>query len=222
MEKVVTMGSVCFQVNDDLGHFFQTKKGLRQGDPLSPILFNLVADMLAVLIKRSKNLGFVDGLAPHLVEDGLSILQYVDDTILFLDDDLENVKGLKLVLSAFKKLLGLKINFHKSELFCFGETRDGSGEYVELFGCKEGDFPFRYLGIPMNPRRLSNKDWRVVEERFQKKLSSWKGKLLSSGGRLVLINSVLSSLPMFMMSSSEYLKVFWRIWIIIYRDFFAM
>jgi hypothetical protein len=54
MEKVVTMGSVCFQVNDDLGHFFQTKKGLRQGDPLSPILFNLVADMLAVLIKRSK------------------------------------------------------------------------------------------------------------------------------------------------------------------------
>jgi hypothetical protein len=51
---VVTMGSVCVQVNEDLGHFFQTKKGLRQCDPLSPILFNLVADMLAVLIERSK------------------------------------------------------------------------------------------------------------------------------------------------------------------------
>jgi hypothetical protein len=47
---------------------------------------------------------------------------------------------------------------------------------------------------------LSNKDWRLVEERFQKKLSSWKGKVLSSGGQLVLINSVLSSLPMFMLS----------------------
>jgi hypothetical protein len=100
----------------------------------------------------------------------------------------------------FEKLSGLKINFHKSELSCFGETRDRSGEYVQLFGYKEGEFPFRYLGIPMSPKRLSNKDWRVVEERFQKKLSSWKGKLLSSGGRLVLINSVLSSLPMFMMS----------------------
>jgi hypothetical protein len=107
---------------------------------------------------------------------------------------------LKLVLSAFEKLLGLKINFHKSELFCFGETRDRSGEYVELFGCKEGEFPSRYLGIPMSPKRLSNKDWRAVEKRFQKKLSSWKGKLLLSGGSLVLINSVLSSLPMFMMS----------------------
>jgi hypothetical protein len=53
----------------------------------------------------------------------------------------------------------------------------------------------------MSPRRLPNKDWRVIEERFQKKLISWKGnKLLSSGGRLVLINSVLCSLPMFMMS----------------------
>jgi hypothetical protein len=52
----------------------------------------------------------------------------------------------------------------------------------------------------MSPSRFLNRDWRAVEERFQKKLSSWKGKLLSSGGRLVLINSVLSSLPMFMMS----------------------
>jgi hypothetical protein len=71
---------------------------------------------------------------------------------------------------------------------------------VSLFGCKEGDLPFRYLGIPMSPSRLLNRDWRAIEERFQKKLSSWKGKLLSWGGSLVLINSVLSSLPMFMLS----------------------
>jgi hypothetical protein len=52
----------------------------------------------------------------------------------------------------------------------------------------------------MSPKRLSNKDWRVVEERFHKKLNSWKGKLLSSRWRLVLINSILSTLPMFIMS----------------------
>jgi hypothetical protein len=52
------------------------------------------------------------------------------------------------VLSVFEKLSGLKINFHKSELSCFGETRDRSGEYVQLFGYKESEFPFRYLGIP--------------------------------------------------------------------------
>jgi hypothetical protein len=200
IDSIVKGGSVCVKVNDEMGHYFQTKKGLRQGDPLSPILFNLIADMLAVLIERSKELSFFDGLVPHLVDDGLSILQYADDTILLLDDDLEKAKNLKLVLSAFEKLSGLKINFHKSELFSFGDTKERVAEYVEMFGCKEGALPFRYLGIPMSYRKLSNKDWRLVEERFQKKLSSWKGKLLSSGGRLVLINSILSSLPMFMMS----------------------
>jgi hypothetical protein len=63
-------------VNDDMGHYFQTRKGLRQGDPLSPILFNLIADMLAVLIERAKELSFFYGLVPHLVDGGLSILQY--------------------------------------------------------------------------------------------------------------------------------------------------
>ena len=61
-------------------------------------------------------------------------------------------------------------------------------------------FLFKYLGIPMSYGRIANKDWNQIEERFQKRLSSWKGKLLSVGGRLVLINSVLSSLPMFMLS----------------------
>jgi hypothetical protein len=55
----------------------------------------------------------------------------------------------------------------------------------------------------MDTRKLSNKDWQVIENRIEKKLSGWKGKLLSVGGRLVLINSVMSSLPMFMMSFFE-------------------
>jgi hypothetical protein len=44
-------GSVAVNVNDDVGHFFQMKKGLQQGDPLSLILFNIVTNMLAILIK---------------------------------------------------------------------------------------------------------------------------------------------------------------------------
>jgi hypothetical protein len=156
--------------------------------------------MLVILVSRAKSGGQFRGLVPNLVEDGLSILQYADDTILFMEDDLEEARNLKLVLAAFEKLSGLKINFHKSELFCFGEAKGRVEDYKGIFGCFEGSFPFKYLGIPMHYRKLSNRHWNSIEERFQKKLSSWKCKLLSSGGRLVLINSVLSSLPMFMMS----------------------
>jgi hypothetical protein len=83
IEQVVCGGSVGMKVNDDMGHFFQTKKGLRQGDPLSPVLFNVVVDMLATLINRAKEADQIKGLVPHLADGGLSILQYADDTILF-------------------------------------------------------------------------------------------------------------------------------------------
>ena len=73
-------GNVNIKVNDQLGSYFQTRKGLRQGDPISPILFNIVVDMLAVLIARAKEEGQVQGVIPHLIQDGLSILQYADDT----------------------------------------------------------------------------------------------------------------------------------------------
>ncbi|WVZ49622.1 hypothetical protein U9M48_000963 [Paspalum notatum var. saurae] len=171
-----------------------------QGDPLSPILFNIAADMLAIIINRAKSEGKVNGVIPHLVEDGLSILQYADDMVIFLDHDLEKARNMKVLLCLFEKLSGLKINFHKSEIFCFGQTKECENDYSELFGCKLGSFPFRYMGLPMHDRKLNNSDWKHIEERFEKRLIGWKGKLLSVGERLVLINSVLSSLPMFMLS----------------------
>jgi hypothetical protein len=156
--------------------------------------------MLAIIIERAKLDGQIEGVVPHLVDGGLSILQYADDTILFMDHDLDKARNLKLILSAFEQLSGLKINFHKSELFCFGEAKDDANLYAELFGCGLGCFPISYLGIPVHYRRLTLAEWKIVEERLQKRLSSWKGKLLSLGGRLVLINSVLTNMVLYMIS----------------------
>ena len=136
VQSFVTGGSVSIKVNDDIGRYFQTQKGLRQGDPLSPMLFNIVADMLALLINRAKNDGQISGIIPQLVDGGLSILQYADDTILFMDHDIEKAKNMTLLLSAFEQMSGLKINFNKSGPFCYGETKECETQYTELFGCK--------------------------------------------------------------------------------------
>jgi retron-type reverse transcriptase len=179
IKKYIEKGSVGIRVNDDIGHYFQTEKGLRQGDLLSPILFNIVADMLAILIARAKEDGQVAGLIPHLVDVGVSILQYANDTILFMEHDLQKALNMKLILCIFEKLSCLKINFHKSEIFFFGKPVEVEDEYKILFGCDIGTLPFRYLGIPIHFRKLKNGEWKPVEDHFEKKLSSWIGKMLS-------------------------------------------
>lgn len=75
--------------------------------------------------------------------------------------------------------------------------------YKRIFGCEFGSLPCRYLRIPIHYRSLLNKEWKSIEDRIEKKLGCWKGKLLSYGDRLTLINSVLTCMPMFMLSCLE-------------------
>ena len=72
VDDFVQQGSVAIKANDDVRSFFQTKKGLRMGYPISPVLFNIMADMLAILFNRAKEDGQITRLIPQLVDDGLS------------------------------------------------------------------------------------------------------------------------------------------------------
>jgi hypothetical protein len=156
--KIHVRGNVNININDQLDSYFQTRKGLRQDDLISPILFNIVVDMLAILIARAKEAGQVEGVIPNLIQDGISILQYADDTVIFMSHDVEKAVNMKLLLSTFEQLSRLKINFHKSEIFCFGKTKDHKVFYSQLFSCVIGKYPFGYLGLPINTRKLNNKD----------------------------------------------------------------
>jgi hypothetical protein len=117
-------GHVGIKINDAVGQNIQIKKGVRQGDPLSPLIFNIVVDMLAVLINKAKSEGQTHGLIPHLTDDGFCILQYADDTILFMEHNIDHAWNINLLLSTFEQMSGLKINFHKSKLFCFGQAKE--------------------------------------------------------------------------------------------------
>jgi hypothetical protein len=107
--------NVIIKVHDEVDRYFKTKKILMQGDPLSPILFNIVADMLVIIIECAKVDGQTEGVVPHLVDGGLSVLQYADDMILFMDHNFEKARNLKLILSAFEKLSG--------KVDCFASVR---------------------------------------------------------------------------------------------------
>jgi len=119
--------------------------------------------MLSILIARAKEDGLI---GDHLVEGGVSILQYADNTFLFMEHDLEKAINMKLILYFFEKLSGLQINLHKSEIFCFDNEKDSEDQYKQIFGCESGSLPFKYLSIPIHYRRLLNKEWSSVETCF--------------------------------------------------------
>jgi hypothetical protein len=125
--------------------------------------------MLNLLISRAKENGKINALVPHLIDGGISILQYADGTIIFMEHNLEQAIKMKLLLCVFEKLSGLKINFHKNEMFCYGQARETKCQYTKLFGCDLGQYPFRYLEIPMHHKKISNVDWQIIEDKFEKK-----------------------------------------------------
>jgi hypothetical protein len=85
-------------------------------------------------------------------------------------------------------------------IFSFDKTKDMEDQYRHIFWCEYGILPLKYLGIPVHYRTLRNREWNPIENRLVSKLGCRRSKLLSYGDRLVLINSVLTSLSMFMFS----------------------
>jgi hypothetical protein len=108
-------GSISVGVNGEESNPFKIGKGLRQGDPLSPILFNLVADVLTKILYKVADVKLVSGLLDQFRPGGILSLQYVDDTLLFSSCNLYAIRNLNCVLMLFECISGMKINFHKSE-----------------------------------------------------------------------------------------------------------
>ena len=159
---------------------------------MSPLLFDLAADALAIVMEKAKPNGLIPGLLGEYIEKGVNMLQYADDTIFLLPDDMESAKNLKFILCAFEQMSGLKINFHKSELFLFGEAADKSEQYKRIFTCSNGSLPMRYLGIPVNKMRIRNKDWSKVQSKVASKCVCWQGRLLNITGRTTLVQTCLT------------------------------
>jgi hypothetical protein len=177
--KTVRGGKVAIKTNDKIGPYFTTHKGVRQGDPFSPLLFNIAADGLACLIQKAKDEGIIKGLIPHIIPNGCCCLQYADDTIFLLQDDLLDARNLKFILCLFEQMSGLKINFHKSEIFCLGEASVKENWYADIFTCPYKCLPMKYLGVPIDDKKLCKSLWLPTVEKVEKKWALGKENSLA-------------------------------------------
>jgi hypothetical protein len=135
-------GKVCINVNGERSKYFRTYRGLRQGDPLSPLLFNLVADVLGVMLNKAANRGHIKGVLDNLIPGGITHIQYADDTVIMVDGSDQSITNLKLILYCFEWMTGLKINYHKSEVFVFGYSQLDKERLANMLNCTLGGFTF--------------------------------------------------------------------------------
>ena len=183
-------------VNGSPAGFFGSSRGLRQGDPLSPLLFLLVMEVLSRLLKRTEDGGFLSGFqASPNTSGGLHISHhlFVDDTILFCDASEKQLLHIRMVLIFFEAITGLKVNVGKSEIVPVGEV--GNLDALARILCCKGCLPMSFLGMPLGAHYKDSSIWNPIIERMEKRLVGWKQLYLSKWGRLTLLKSTLSSLP---------------------------
>jgi hypothetical protein len=159
-------------------------------------LFDFVADALDAILVRAREAGHIEGVVPHLIPGGVSHLQYADDTMILIQISLEGLINLKFILLCFEFLSCMKINFHKSEVIVMGVDADEQARVARLLNCKQGKFPFTYLGFTMSDHKLSIADMEPLVAVVGKKAAPWQGRFMSSAARLTLIDACLSNLPL--------------------------
>jgi hypothetical protein len=98
--QLVSGGQIAISINGEVGPCFRNKRGVRQGDPISPLLFDFVADALDAFLVRAREAGHIQGVVPHLIPGGVSHLQYADDTMILVQNSPESLINLKFIFSA--------------------------------------------------------------------------------------------------------------------------
>ncbi|MFS8007526.1 putative RNA-directed DNA polymerase [Helianthus anomalus] len=179
---------------------FQCEKGMRQGDPLSPFLFLIVMEVLSCCFEKAVMIGVVPGV--YLPNNGpvLSHLFYADDALIIGDWREDTIKNIVRILRGFHICSGLKINLSKSNIYGIGSSEVELDLMAARIGCNKDVLPFKYLGISVgaNMNRISS--WSPVIDIFKCRLSLWKASVLSIGGRITLIKSVMECLPNYFFS----------------------
>ncbi|XP_028060751.1 uncharacterized protein LOC114264345 [Camellia sinensis] len=165
-DKWIRWMKVCIQsvrvsvlVNGSPTNEFCLEKRLRQGDPLSPFLFNMVAEGLNILFQRAKALDLIKGAVIGLREVNVTHLQFADDTIVFCEAEENDILSVKRILRCFEVLSGLKINFHKSTVCGVGVQEAEKFFTVDMMRTSASTIKVSFTRKPLEA------SWRSVNDK---------------------------------------------------------
>nr|AIK35195.1 LINE-type retrotransposon LIb DNA [Ipomoea batatas] len=181
---------------------FKPGRGLRQGDPLAPYLFNIVMERLAYDIQSKVTAGCWKPIKISRGGIGISHLFFADDLMLFGEATERQAKIMIDCLNTFSSTSGLQVNLSKSTIFCSPNLHAGLRKQIgDKMNIPTSDNLGTYLGIPMLQKRVSRHTFSSVVEKMRKKLATWKASTLNMAGRRILVQSSLASVPTYTMQA---------------------
>lgn len=155
---IFSSGKLSILLNGVPGRTFHCKKSVRQGDPLSPLIYVLAADLLQSAINNAFRQGHIQLPFPCPGQTDYPVIQYTDDTILALLACPIHAAKIKTILTDYADSIGLTINFHKSTLIPINTSNEQSRLIANIFGYTIGTMPFTYLGLPLGTTRPTIQD----------------------------------------------------------------
>jgi len=197
--ECVSSTSYSIALNGGIYGMFKGRKGLRQGDPLSPFLFTICIEYLSRSLRMNTcSLDF--NFHPRCGQLRLSHLVFADDLMLMARGDCPSVRIVMESLLHFGARSGLSVNLLKSCLFTAGIFGDELFRLRQLIGIPLGSMPFRYLGVPLAAQRLQVAHFAPFTDKLTMYINSWTASCLSFAGRAELIRSVLQGVDCFWLS----------------------
>jgi hypothetical protein len=204
VEWILNLTSSAFfsiLVNGVPSHPFSPSRGIRQGDPLSPFLFIIMAEGLSRSIHAAIASNSLMGLPLHGISPPISHSQFVDDTLMMGSPTVKEAHSFLSILQSFSEASGLDFNKDKSQIFFFNTPAPIQNNISIILGFTRSSLPSKYLGIPLLDNALRNSSWEHLLSSFAKRLSSWTYRALNFPSRLILLKVVLQALPIYTFSA---------------------
>jgi hypothetical protein len=198
VKNILQSGMSQVLLNGVPGKPIQCKRGVRQGEPLSPLLFVLAVDLLQSIINKAYNMNLLKHPLSKDYGQDCPILQNTDDTLIILPVEALQLFTYKGLLRSFTDSTGLKVNYQKSFLVPINLSAEKALHLAHTIGCLVESLPFTYLGLPLGTTKPSVEEFLPLLQRIEKRMMGLS-KLLSYQGRLTLVNLVLTALPTFYM-----------------------